>query len=63
LAGNPAYEIGFDYSYMNNNKKAIEIWTIQNSKVYIINYVANEAIYDRTLPLVQKMIESFKITT
>ena len=63
LAGNPAYEIGFDYSYMNNNKKAIEIWTIQNSKVYIINYVANEAIYDTTLPLVQKMIESFKITT
>ena len=63
LAGNPAYEIGFDYSYLKNNKKAIEIWTIQDSKVYIINYVANEAIYDITLPLVHKMIESFKITT
>lgn len=63
LAGNPAYEIGFDYSYLNNNKKAIEIWTIQDSKVYIINYVANEAIYDMTLPLVHKMIGSFKITT
>jgi hypothetical protein len=63
LASNPAYEIGFDYSYLNNNKKAIEIWTIHENKVYIINYVANEAIYDTTLPLVQKMIESFKITT
>jgi len=63
LAGNLAYEIIFDYSYLNNNKKAIEIWTIQDSKVYIINYVANAAIYDATLPLVHKMIESFKITT
>jgi hypothetical protein len=63
LSGNPAYEINFDYSYLNNNKKAIETWTIQDGKVYIINYVANEATYDTTLPLVQKMIESFKITT
>ena len=55
-------EINFDYSYLNNNKKAIEIWTIQDSKVYIINYVANEKVYDTTLPLVQKMIESFEIT-
>lgn len=63
LSGNPAYKINFDYSYLNNNKKAIETWTIQDGKVYIINYVANQAVYDATLPLVNKMIESFKITT
>jgi hypothetical protein len=63
LADNTAYEIIFDYSYLNNSKKAIEIWTIQDSKVYIINYVANAVIYDATLPLVHKMIESFKITS
>ena len=63
LAGSPAYEINFDYSYLDNNKKAIEIWTVKDNKVYIIDYVAYERIYDVTLPVVQKMIESFEITT
>ena len=34
LAGSPAYEINFDYSYLDNNKKAIEIWTVKDNKVY-----------------------------
>ena len=63
LAGSPAYEINFDYSYLDNNKKAIEIWTVKDTKVYIIDYVAYEHVYDMTLPAVQKMIESFDITT
>jgi len=63
LAGSPAYEINFDYSYLNNNKKAIEIWTVKDNKVYIIDYVAYEQVYDITVPVVQKMIESFEITT
>lgn len=62
LAGSPAYQIGFDYSYLDHNKKATEIWTIKDNKVYIIDYLANEKVYDITLPFVKKMIESFKIT-
>ncbi len=62
LAGSPAYEINFDYSYLDNNKKAIEIWTVKDDKVYIIDYVAYEQVYDTTVPVVQKMIESFEIT-
>ena len=62
LAGSPAYEINFDYSYLDNNKKAIEIWTVKDNKVYIIDYVAYEQVYDITKPVVQKMIESFEIT-
>ena len=62
LAGNPAYQIGFDYSYLSNNKKATEIWTVKDNKVYIIDYVANEQVYDLTVPVVRKMIESFGIT-
>jgi hypothetical protein len=62
LAGSPAYQISFDYSYLDNNKKATEIWTIKDDKVYIIDYVANEQVYDITVPVVQKMIESFEIT-
>jgi hypothetical protein len=61
LAGNHAYQIGFEYSYLGNNKKATEIWTVKDNKVYLIDYVANEQVYDITIPLVQKMIESFGI--
>jgi eukaryotic-like serine/threonine-protein kinase len=62
LAGSPAFEINFDYSYLDNNKKAIEIWTVKDNKVYIIDYVAYEQVYDITVPIVQKMIDSFEIT-
>jgi hypothetical protein len=62
LSGNPAYQISFDYSYLDNNKKATEIWTVKGDKVYIIDYVANEQVYDITLPVVQRMIEAFEIT-
>jgi hypothetical protein len=63
LAGSPAYQISFDYSYLDNNKNAIEIWTVKDGKVYIIDYVANEQVYGVNLPDVQKMIESFEITS
>jgi hypothetical protein len=46
---------------LDHNKKATEFWTVKDNKVYIINYVANEQIYDIALPAVKKMIESFKI--
>jgi len=58
----PAYQISFDYSYLDNNKKATEIWTIKDDKVYIIDYVANEQVYGIMVSVVQKMIESFEIT-
>jgi hypothetical protein len=60
LASSPAHQISFDYSYLDHNKKATEIWTVKDNKVYIIDYVANEQIYDMNLPVVQKMIESFE---
>ena len=61
LSGLPAYQIEFNYSYLDNNKKATEIWTIKDDKVYIIDYVANENIYDVTFPIAKKMIDSFQI--
>lgn len=42
---------------------ATEIWTIKDNKVYIVDYVANENVYNTTLQVVKKMIESFEITT
>jgi hypothetical protein len=62
LAGSSAYQIVLDYTYLDNNKKATEIWTIKDNRVYIINYVADEDVYDRYVPVVQSMIDSFEIT-
>jgi len=61
LSGMPAYQIEFDYSYLDKNKKATEMWTIKDGKVYIIDYVANEKLFEVTFPIVKKMIESFQI--
>jgi hypothetical protein len=62
LAGSSAYQIALNYTYLDDNKKATEIWTINDDRVYIINYVANEDVYDRYVPVVQSMIDSFEIT-
>jgi hypothetical protein len=62
LAGSSAYQIALDYTYLDDNKKATEIWTIKDNRVYIINYVANEDVYDRYVPVVQSMIDSFETT-
>jgi eukaryotic-like serine/threonine-protein kinase len=61
LSGLPAYQIEFNYAYLDNNKKATEIWTIKDDEVYIVDYVANEKEYDVTFPIVKVMIQSFKI--
>ncbi|MGC2309538.1 MAG: hypothetical protein WA461_14140 [Nitrososphaeraceae archaeon] len=44
LAGSPAYQISFFYSYLDINKKATEIWTNKDDKVYTIDYLANEQV-------------------
>ena len=44
LAGSPAYQISFVYSYLDINKKATEIWTNKDDKVYTIDYLANEQV-------------------
>jgi hypothetical protein len=40
LAGSPAHQISFDYSYLDHNKKATEIWTVKDNKIYITDYAA-----------------------
>ncbi|MGC1135057.1 MAG: hypothetical protein WA941_19665 [Nitrososphaeraceae archaeon] len=44
LAESPAYQISFVYSYLDINKKATEIWTNKDDKVYTIDYLANEQV-------------------
>jgi hypothetical protein len=41
--------------------KHLEMWTLKNGKVYLINYTAEEDKYDKFLEKVEKIIESLVI--
>ena len=61
LAGYPAHQIFLDYSYDKYSKDATEIWTIKNDKIYIIEFVAQDTYYTQYLPIVNKILNSFRI--
>lgn len=42
------------------NVKFKQIYILKDRKVYIINYAASQSSYDNSLPIAQKMIDSFK---
>ncbi len=67
LAGYPAYGLTYTtvYSRFGENDiniKAREIGAIVGDKAYYITYYAEATKYHKYLPIIQKMIDSFKIT-
>jgi hypothetical protein len=63
LAGNPAYKMLYSYIDNGENIKGLETGTIIGNKAYFIQYENSPEQFDSDLPLVQKMIDSLKITT
>jgi hypothetical protein len=53
----PAHTI----SYGTEDFKAMKIWTIKDSSIYLITYAAKTEKYPIYLPTIQKMINSFSI--
>jgi serine/threonine-protein kinase len=62
LAGLPAYRFTYTYTDQNTNFKDTEIGAIKDNKVYTLRYEAGQNEYDKYLPIVQNMINSFQIT-
>jgi len=66
LASNPAHQIVFTSppSAGKALNKGMEIWTLKNSKAYIIVYRAGPGVdkFSIQLPVVKHMIDSFQIT-
>lgn len=63
LAGRPAYKLVFDD--LNKDKveiRALEYATMIDNIVYSISYYAEKDKYFEYLPLIQRMVNSFKIT-
>ena len=61
LAGIIANKIVFTATdNMNHERKAMQIWTLNEDKAYLITYKAEPGQYSKYLPIIQKMVDSFQ---
>jgi hypothetical protein len=61
---NPAYMLVYTVAIGGDELfKKMQVWTINDDKVYVITYNSQAASYFNYLPIVQKMIHSIEITT
>ena len=64
LAGNNAYKLIYTYTTNDNFRmKDMEIGTIIGNKAYYIVYDGKESLFDKYIPIVQNMLDSFKVTS
>lgn len=58
----PAYKVTY-YDYSNNNNyKSLDVSTLFQGEDFVIRHYAEPGYFDKYLPMVKKMIESFRIT-
>ena len=58
----PAYKSIYTYVGENTNFKDMEIRAIKGDKAYILTYEAGMNQYDKYLPIIQELINSFQLT-
>jgi PsbP-like protein len=59
---NPAYTLTYTVTIAGNGSlKKMQVWTLKDYKVYVITFTAEEALYSKYLPTIQKMINSLEI--
>ncbi|HEU0143236.1 MAG TPA: hypothetical protein VFQ47_00485 [Nitrososphaera sp.] len=64
LAGMPAYSLEVTYTDPEfGPQNMLEVGRIVENRVYYIQYFADPPIYQKYFPIVQRMIESFQITS
>ena len=61
LAGLPAYKSIYTYVGENTIFKDMEIGAIKGDKAYILTYEAGMNEYDKYLPIIQELINSFQL--
>ena len=62
LSGLPEYKSIYSYADQNTIFKGMEIGAIKSDKAYILSYEAGTNEYDKYLPIIQQLINSFQIT-
>jgi eukaryotic-like serine/threonine-protein kinase len=58
----PTYRLTYTYTDQKTNLKDTEIGAIKDNKVYIVTYEAGLNEYDKYLPIIQNIVNSFQIT-
>jgi hypothetical protein len=62
LSGNnPAHKVVYTNREGEDELKTMQVVSIKEDKVYLITYTAEASRYDRYLPTIQKMIDSFRL--
>jgi hypothetical protein len=61
LAGNPGYKLVYTNNEETFHLKTLETWTTIGGNTYLLIYKAEATKYSSYLPIIQKMLDSFKI--
>jgi hypothetical protein len=60
---NPAHKVVYTNREGEEKHKTMQVLSIKEDKSYLLTYSAEASRYDRYLPTIQKMIDSFQIVT
>jgi hypothetical protein len=61
LAGNPAYKLVYTNNEETFHLKTLEAWTTIGGNTYLLIYKAEATKYPSYLPIIQRMLDSFKV--
>ena len=61
LAGNPWYKLVYANNEESFHLKTLEVWTTIGDHTYLLIYKAEATKYSSYLPIIQRMLDSFKV--
>ena len=62
LGENEGKQVVYDSEENSKPVQRMQAWSVEDNKAYVITYTAEPDTYDKYLPTVEKMIESFETT-
>jgi hypothetical protein len=61
LAGSPGYKLVYTNNEESFHLKTLEVWTTIGDHTYLLIYKAEATKYSSYLPIIQRMLDSFKV--
>lgn len=61
LAGNPGYKLVYTNNEESFHLKTLEVWTTIGDHTYLLIYKAEATKYSGYLPIIQRMLDSFRV--
>jgi hypothetical protein len=57
----PAYMLDYNTTTVDASFRKLQLWTILDSKVYVVTFTSQQALFSNYIPIVKKMFNSFEI--